>query len=779
MFKKTFFFCFLIILLLLPYLFSQYNNKITENAAPFMPQTYFANPYNPYSRGFAYNIVGPADTNSQLFKFDVGNPLTTIEIGSAPGARLSNGDFANPEGIWKFYVQDQYTVPYNIYEVDTATGVITIVGAPTNLKSGHKPRDLEWDQTTNTFYLISRNVAANETQLYSLYWPTKELIWIGPAVTTQPSNIQAGGFNINGTYFGIDIDTHTLWRVDKYTGTWTLVGSMGAYSNNSQDAAFDRSNYSRLLWCVWGPGRFYEVDTATGAATLIGNFPYNNNLIFGMGIAPYYGPQIAHTPLQNTGNLSGPYTVNAYAVSNNSGISSVKLFWSRNSTVVTDSITMTNSGGNNWTAGIPGNGLPAAYRYYIRATDSLARSAAMPYKAPVNLYAFNAMAPDTTKPVISHTPLGDIDIMLWPDTVNAVVTDNNGIDSVWVRWKINNGSEKVFKLSNTSGSNYSSPFNSTYADVRSGDTIKYRIIAQDNSINHVKDSTGLMAFRITPSSNSYICIGTGNVAMHSESPFNNFFPGFRTQMLWTASEINTNGGGGAGNIMRIAFYVLTVDTTTLRSFNLKMANTSYTSLTVGFVNVNASTVFSDNIKIQQTGWYYIDLQNPFYWDGVSSLIIETCFGNSNFVNNGGSVIQGTVITAMMYHGYREDSLSCSASLSGIVSSNSRPNLCFNIDHLVGMGNNTNNIPSAYNLYQNYPNPFNPVTRINFDVPRQSFVLIKMYDILGREVKTLVSEVKQPGSYSVDFNASGLPSGVYLYRMECSSYSFVKKMVLLK
>ena len=778
MFRKTFLFCFLIILLSLPLLFAQYN-KITENAAPFLPQTYFANSHNPYSRGFAYSIYAGLSSGCQLFKFDLGKPSSTTEIGGVRTEYLSNGDFANPEGVWKFYVQDQINAPYNIYEVDTATGALTLVGAPINLKPQHKPRDLEWDQTTNTFYMISESIALHEIQMYSMYWPTKELTWIGPAVTTQPSNLQAGGFNVNGTYFGIDISTHTLWKADKYTGTWTLVGPTGMASGNAQDAAFDRSNYSRLLWSIWGPGRLFEVDTATGSATLIDTFPYTTDLIFGMGIAPFYGPQITHTQLQNTGNLSGPYTVTAYAVSNNTGIASLKLFWSRNSTSVTDSISMTNSGGNNWTAAIPGNGLPATYRYCIRATDSLSRTAAMPYKAPIELYTFKAMAQDTIRPFISHAPLGDIDIMLWPDTVSAVVTDDSGIDSVWVRWKINNGPEKYFKLMNSSGSNFAAPFNSTYADVLSGDTIKYRIIAQDNSINHVKDSTGLMTFRIIPSANSFVCIGTGNEAMYFNTPFNNFFPGFRTQMLWTASEINANGGGGVGNIMRIAFYILEVDQTEMRNFTIKMANTPYTSLTEGFINANAMIVFTANLRIQQTGWFYIDLQNPFYWDGVSSLIIETCFGNTEFVNNGGSVTQGTIVTGKMYDGYRSDSLSCSASLGGIESSNSRPNLCFNIDHFIGTGNNTNKIPSEYNLHQNYPNPFNPVTRINFDIPKQGFVSLKIYDILGREIKTLVSDIRLPGSYSIDYNASGLSSGVYIYRLECAGYSIVKKMVLLK
>ncbi|MGC9092080.1 MAG: T9SS type A sorting domain-containing protein [Bacteroidota bacterium] len=86
------------------------------------------------------------------------------------------------------------------------------------------------------------------------------------------------------------------------------------------------------------------------------------------------------------------------------------------------------------------------------------------------------------------------------------------------------------------------------------------------------------------------------------------------------------------------------------------------------------------------------------------------------------------------------------------------------------------IPGSFALEQNYPNPFNPSTTISFDVPKQSHLRLAIYDVLGREVKTLVDEEKNPGRYSVTFDASNLPSGVYLYRLEAGSFSEVRKMV---
>ncbi|HUX61859.1 MAG TPA: T9SS type A sorting domain-containing protein [Ignavibacteriaceae bacterium] len=87
--------------------------------------------------------------------------------------------------------------------------------------------------------------------------------------------------------------------------------------------------------------------------------------------------------------------------------------------------------------------------------------------------------------------------------------------------------------------------------------------------------------------------------------------------------------------------------------------------------------------------------------------------------------------------------------------------------------------SSYKLNQNYPNPFNPTTTITFQIPKSSFVTLKVYDVLGREVSTLMNEQKSPGTYSVNFNASNLSSGVYFYRMKVGSFVETKKLVLLK
>jgi len=103
---------------------------------------------------------------------------------------------------------------------------------------------------------------------------------------------------------------------------------------------------------------------------------------------------------------------------------------------------------------------------------------------------------------------------------------------------------------------------------------------------------------------------------------------------------------------------------------------------------------------------------------------------------------------------------------------------------VGINNTTNVIPEKYSLYQNYPNPFNPVTNIKFDIPANGsignqFVSLKIFDLLGKEVATLISDERPAGSYSIDWNASSFPSGVYFYRLQSGDFSETKRLTLLK
>lgn len=93
--------------------------------------------------------------------------------------------------------------------------------------------------------------------------------------------------------------------------------------------------------------------------------------------------------------------------------------------------------------------------------------------------------------------------------------------------------------------------------------------------------------------------------------------------------------------------------------------------------------------------------------------------------------------------------------------------------------NTNEFVQGFDLKQNYPNPFNPTTNIKFAIPKNGFVSLKVFDITGREVSTLINENMKSGAYVVDFNASELSSGVYIYKLVTNEFTSTKKMTLVK
>jgi hypothetical protein len=104
-----------------------------------------------------------------------------------------------------------------------------------------------------------------------------------------------------------------------------------------------------------------------------------------------------------------------------------------------------------------------------------------------------------------------------------------------------------------------------------------------------------------------------------------------------------------------------------------------------------------------------------------------------------------------------------------------------VNQVTGIGEDQGSLltPNSYNLAQNYPNPFNPATKISWQSPVGSHQTLKIYDVLGNEVATLVNEFRNAGSYEIDFDASSLSSGIYFYRLQAGSFVETKKMILMK
>lgn len=171
-------------------------------------------------------------------------------------------------------------------------------------------------------------------------------------------------------------------------------------------------------------------------------------------------------------------------------------------------------------------------------------------------------------------------------------------------------------------------------------------------------------------------------------------------------------------------------------------------------------------EIRQTVYRYWNTSEPLFdwqWNNASH----------NGVNGTGA---DTIILSKDF-GFRHRHLKENWT-SGYMWGNSTKTI--NILHTpTGVSTNRNDFPNAIFLEQNYPNPFNPTTTIPFSLPSRRYVTLKIFDLIGREVVTLVSEELPAGNHSRQWNAAHMPSGIYFYRLQANGYLETKKLVLLK
>ena len=173
-----------------------------------------------------------------------------------------------------------------------------------------------------------------------------------------------------------------------------------------------------------------------------------------------------------------------------------------------------------------------------------------------------------------------------------------------------------------------------------------------------------------------------------------------------------------------------------------------------------------------TGQVQIKVKNG-NWQPISSPFVNTSSGAwTNFFISLSAYADSTVQIAFYFHSQRIGSFG-NVSTGWYIDS-------IQVDVMVGIDEIVvDNLPSIFELKQNYPNPFNPSTTIEFDLPKTSEVTLKIFNILGEEVAMLVSDRLSTGSYSYEWDASNLASGVYLYRLQAGEYVETRKMVLMR
>ncbi len=261
----------------------------------------------------------------------------------------------------------------------------------------------------------------------------------------------------------------------------------------------------------------------------------------------------------------------------------------------------------------------------------------------------------------------------------------------------------------------------------------------------------------------YLRIGNGTVILADSAE--NGMTNWTTNAGWgivttqyyspTHSFTDSPTGNYLANANNYMVYNGTINASATPVLNLSFWHKYITEATYDFCLVEISTN-------NGTTW-----QNIKSYDGTLSTWTYQSFDISTLANGSSQVkirFRLTADASLQYDGWYVDDIKVTAY-------NSVP---------TGTGNNQGSqIPSVYELSQNYPNPFNPVTQINYSIPKDGYVKITVFDVIGRVVTNLVSENKKAGYYSINFNGDNLNSGVYFYKLESGNFVETKKMILVK
>ncbi len=195
---------------------------------------------------------------------------------------------------------------------------------------------------------------------------------------------------------------------------------------------------------------------------------------------------------------------------------------------------------------------------------------------------------------------------------------------------------------------------------------------------------------------------------------------------------------------------------------------SLNSATVGIENANGTTALQ---VVNNANYVHNNLAVLFTEDLLSWVSVDKNFGillplDSTIVDvriHPNGILPGNYFAKYKIYGNSPDTIFANINLSV----------------LVGVNDEISFIPTKFSLKQNYPNPFNPKTKIKYEIAKSGFVNLKVFDVLGREIKTLVNENKNAGYYEIDFDANNLNSGIYFYKLTTNNFSEMKKMILVK
>ena len=482
------------------------------------------------------------------------------------------------------------------------------------------------------------------------------------------------------------------------------------------------------------------------------NREYGWGILNALNAVNYFNIIFSHTPPRDSTNLNGPYRI-AVKINSRLGIdpTSVKLYWGRG--VITDSIMMIEAPGDTFYAFIPGNGQPAIYRYYIQARTADGQIVKnYPRRAPQELLEFR-VGNFASVSVNSGWNLMSIPVQTQGLTVNGIFTDATSKAYFYdgryiIRDTLIPG--YGFWLKFNSSKNYSisgNPLTGISIPVKAG----WNLIGALN--------TTIPVYTIASEPAGIIL-----------TPFYGYSGGY-----FNSPQIESGKG-----------YWVKVSQNGYLILNSLLKNIQ--SEKPAFSDVSDKLIFIDNAENRTE--LFLKIQN---FDGElpplpPSNVFDVRFLNSKvYSENSEDFIrmQGVQFPLRINLSPKSElKLELFDPVTNHLIGKLMPGGSLIIDELKSdlLKIRIEKEQFTYQLYQNYPNPFNPSTTIRFQIPKQTRVRLKLYNLVGEEITTLIDEIKEAGLYNIKVDLSkffGLSSGVIFYQLQTNEFVSTKKMIYLK
>jgi subtilisin family serine protease len=458
---------------------------------------------------------------------------------------------------------------------------------------------------------------------------------------------------------------------------------------------------------------------------------------------------IVHKPLKDTEEIQSPQSITAKIKGNLPDLQSVTVYWRLKGESDFKSVPMVKTEDAQYAAEIPGTQTTATVEYYLQATYPRFNWYC-PINAPDSIYAYYA-GPDTVKPEITQVSslpnrLSNRDS--YP--VSAIISDNLGIDSssVFVNFKV--GSRGVIDSVLLTATGELHHFSGELPTIfLPGDSVAYRVTVKDRSV--AKNSCA--------------------------SPCQSFLVGYEDFENGLADWQLDSSGWALSEICHRGKYSVSTSPSGVYAPNLDISLTSKYGVDLSQTN-----------KAVLTFWtaYFIEPNKDFGYIEISADSAATWQRlNATFTGTQGSWKENSISLSNFTGPGFTDVRIRFRFISD--STQTKPLMGWFIDDIriipdvdvTSVALHEPIQPGHFGLRQNYPNPFNPSTTIEFALPTPALVTLKVYNLLGEKVATLIAEKRAAGHYSIVWDASGFSAGVYFCRMEAGEFVKVIKLALVK